>query len=221
MLRWIVVLLIAANALAWAWRGGHLQALGLGSTTTRESERLNQQVRPDAIRILASGEAQRLERAARDAPPAQCFESSVLSDAQSAEVRNFMTELQWPAAWSVDTADAPGQWLVYMGPYDTTALSKKKDELRGINVAFEPVSAPNLASGLSLGAASSPAGAQAKLAELAKRGIRTARVVQAAAPVTGQRLRLNAVDEALRERLDSVRVRLPAGATLELCAAKP
>ncbi len=52
MLRWTVGLLIAANALYFAWTQGYLEGLGFAPRIEREPERVHQQVNPEAIRLL-------------------------------------------------------------------------------------------------------------------------------------------------------------------------
>lgn len=50
---WLAVLLLAAaNALFWAWAQGHLQVFGWAPERVREPERLEQQINPDALRVL-------------------------------------------------------------------------------------------------------------------------------------------------------------------------
>ena len=57
---WLIVLLLAAaNALFWAWAHGYLQALGWAPERVREPERLEQQINPDALRVLPREEAGR------------------------------------------------------------------------------------------------------------------------------------------------------------------
>lgn len=52
MLRLAVWLLLAANALYFAWTQGWLAAAGLAPAEQREPERLKAQVRPEALRLL-------------------------------------------------------------------------------------------------------------------------------------------------------------------------
>jgi hypothetical protein len=52
MLRVAVLLLAVANALFFAWSSGWLDGIGLTSRGEREPERLQRQVRPDAVRVL-------------------------------------------------------------------------------------------------------------------------------------------------------------------------
>jgi hypothetical protein len=52
MLRLLVLLLILANGLYFAWSEGMLRAYGFAPAQQREPQRLTQQVRPEAIRVL-------------------------------------------------------------------------------------------------------------------------------------------------------------------------
>ena len=72
------------------------------------------------------------------------------------------------------------------------------------------------ASGLSLGAFDSEAAANDELANLARRGIRTARVTQERAELRGSRLRLPAADDALKARMPEFTTAL-AGKPLKPC----
>lgn len=52
MLKWAVWLLVLGNAGYFAWSQGHLDTLGLKPVEQREPQRLAQQVRPEALRLL-------------------------------------------------------------------------------------------------------------------------------------------------------------------------
>ena len=54
MLRWVIVLLVLANAGYFAWTQGYLDGIGMAPVDQREPERLAQQVRPEALRLLNS-----------------------------------------------------------------------------------------------------------------------------------------------------------------------
>jgi hypothetical protein len=57
MLRALVVLLVLANLGFWAWSTGTLAIIGLAPAQERDPSRLEQQVRADAVRVLAPAEA--------------------------------------------------------------------------------------------------------------------------------------------------------------------
>lgn len=63
MLRWVIWLLVLANAGYFAWSQGYLDALGLRPAEQREPQRLTQQVKPEALRLLNGPKAE-------SAPPA-------------------------------------------------------------------------------------------------------------------------------------------------------
>ena len=52
MLRWVIALLLVANAGYFLWTQGHLAPLGLAPAAEREPERLKGQIRPDLQRLL-------------------------------------------------------------------------------------------------------------------------------------------------------------------------
>jgi len=52
MLRWVIALLLLANAGYFLWTQGHLAPLGLAPKMEREPERLQGQIRPEAQRLL-------------------------------------------------------------------------------------------------------------------------------------------------------------------------
>lgn len=56
MLRAVVILLVLANAVYFAWTGGHLAALGLAPQEQAEPQRLREQVNPDMVRLLNSAQ---------------------------------------------------------------------------------------------------------------------------------------------------------------------
>ncbi|MDP2418581.1 MAG: SPOR domain-containing protein [Hydrogenophaga sp.] len=52
MLRWVIVLLVLANAGYFAWTEGYLAPLGLAVPEEREPQRLQAQIKPETIRLL-------------------------------------------------------------------------------------------------------------------------------------------------------------------------
>jgi len=216
MLRLTVLILILANASYFAWAQGYLQPWGLGPVQQAEPQRLAQQVRPKSLRVLQGDEARQVIEAAAAARAPECLASPPLPDAVAAAVRKELT--QWPVGtWGLEPAVEPGRWIIYMGKYASQEmLEKKKSELRARGVSFEPLGNPSLEPGLSLGGFPTQAEANEQLSTLGARGVRTARVVQERPELRGPALRLPAVDDALRGRLDELRAAL-AGQPLRPC----
>jgi len=206
MLRLIVLLLVLANAGFYAWSHGLLLAWGLGPAQQSEPQRVQQQIRPDAVRVLGADELRTLETQLAQAPrPPECLLSPMLEEATVATLRPMLQT--WPAgSWSLEPATEPARWIVYMGPYPgVEQVARKRAELRQLGISFEAVGNPALEPGLSLGGFPGEAAASQQLAALAERGVRTARVVQERPEQRGQRLTLPAVDDSLRPRVEELK----------------
>jgi hypothetical protein len=206
MLRLIVLVLLLANAGYYAWSHGLLLAWGLGPAHQSEPQRLQQQIRPESVRILRPEELRQVEAQLAQAPrPAECLLSPMLEEVQLAALRSTLAS--WPpGSWGVEPATEPARWIVYMGPYGgVEQVARKRAELRQIGISFEPPASPQLQPGLSLGGFPSEAGAQQQLARLVALGVRTARVLQERPELQGQRVVLPAVDDTLRPRLDELK----------------
>jgi hypothetical protein len=214
MLRTVILLLLLANGVYYAWTQGMLQPIGLVPAQQSEPHRLGQQIKPEAIRVLPAEEARKLEAAA--AQPPECLQASPLEDSVAEPLRQALAS--WPAgSWTLETVSEPGRWIVYMGKYPSLDnVARKKAELRQIGVAFEPVSNPELEPGLSLGGYATQAEANQMLDRLVARGVHTAKVLQERPDTKGQKLTLPAVDDGLRARLDDLRTRL-GGKALRPC----
>jgi hypothetical protein len=122
------------------------------------------------------------------------------------------------SSWALEPVLEPARWMVYMGKYNSQdAVTKKQAELRGLGVSFTSLNNASLEPGLSLGNFKTQPEAQAELDRIAKKGVKTAKVVQDRAELRGQRLKLPAVDAALRSQLDSIKPQL-AGKAFQTCS---
>jgi hypothetical protein len=224
MLRLIVLILLLANGLFWAWSQGMLKNYGWAPAQQTEPQRLAQQIHPERMRLLGSEGLRRPEVHATqmDPPPprpTECLQAGLFDERQSEALRKALTPALPAGTWALESGMEPNRWIVYMGKYpDNEAMNKKLGELRArsLNIRFEPLVNPALAPGLSLGSYPTEAAARDALAELASRGVRTARVVQERAEVRGQWLRLPLADTALKQRLDTLKPAL-AGKPLRPC----
>jgi hypothetical protein len=217
MLRLIVLLLLLANGAFFAWSQGLLLPWGLGPTQQSEPQRLQQQVRPESVRVLKPEELRAFETIAAQGPrPPECLQTPALDEAQVAPLRTALQS--WPAgSWAIEGVTEPARWIIYMGKYpDVEQVARKRAELRRLGISFEAPSRPDLEPGLALGSFASEAAATNQLNALADRGVRTARVLQERPEQRGQRLTLPAVDDALRPRLDDLKTAL-ASKTLRPC----
>lgn len=216
MLRLFVLLLLLANAAFYSWSQGLLGDWGFAPVQQSEPQRLAQQIRPEALRLIAGDEARRADATSGSARPAECLQAGPLDEAQLAPLRTALAS--WPSGtWALEPTVEPARWIVYMGRYaNTEALNKKKAELRYLGVSFQTPLNPALELGLSLGGFKSEDEANQFLNGLAQRGVRTARVVVERPELRGQVLKLAAVDDVLRPRIDELRSVL-AGKSLRAC----
>ena len=219
MLRFIVLLLLLANGLYFAWTEGWLRELGAGPAVQTEPQRMTQQLKPEALRILSPEEARRVEAlaAAPTAPPPECLEAGLFDAKQSAALRETLEQRLPAGSWTLQASVQPPRWIAYMGKFaNADAAAKKKAELKGRGVAFEPLRNAALEPGISLGGYETQAKAEQALKELTQKGVRTAKVVQEKPEQRGDLLRLGAVDEKLRPVVDGINEAL-GGKALRAC----
>ena len=228
MLRLIVLLLILLNAGFYVYAQGYLAALGFAPTVQTEPHRVNQQIRPEAMRVIGLNKAGQLPNASPPAQgnanvsastgPTECLQVGVFNEEQTFVLRERVASVLPQGSWVIENATEPGRWLVYMGKYSNDeAVARKKSELRGLGVVFEVLGNPALAPGLQLGNFGTQADAKQALALIARKGVKTAKVIEDRAEQRGQRLRLAAVDAGLRSRLEGIQPVL-AGKAFRPCA---
>ena len=223
MLRFLVLALILANAGYYAYSQGLLAAYGYAPAAQAEPQRIDQQIKPEALRILNPQDATQLDNAAQPAQTvasatSECLQVGMFNEEQTMVLRDKLVSTLPPNSWVIESALVPARWLVYMGKYNSDeAVVKKKSELRGLGVSFEALSNSALEPGLSLGNFKTQGEAQAELERIAKKGVKTAKVMQERAELRGQRLKLPAVDTALRSQLDAIKPQL-AGKAFAACS---
>jgi hypothetical protein len=214
MLRLLVLLLLLVNVAYFAWSQNMLASVGLAPAPESEPQRVQQQIRPEAVRVLPGEEARRIEAAAKAS--AECLQAGLFTDTEADSLKQVLAA--WPSgSWSMESTIEPPRWIVYMGKYtDPGSLDKKKSELRGLNVSFEPLANASLEPGISLGGYPTEAAAKQQLEALTQKGVRTAKVVQERPEARGQALKLAAVDDSLRAKLDDLKPALN-GKALKPC----
>lgn len=216
MLRIAVFILLLANAGYFAWSQGLLASLGWAPQQHSEPERLQQQLRPEALQLLPPAEPTAPQpepataaAAAPTAPPAatgpaQCLQAGIYDEDQSDALRRALA-LQLPdGSWNIMPTTTPGRWMVYMGKFaDSQALEKKRAELRTRKLDHDRAGGA-LEPGLSLGRFASEEAATRELTQLVRQGVRSARVVQERPDKHGFVLRLPAATPALRQQVEAL-----------------
>lgn len=224
-MRALVVALLLANVAFWAWTRGWLDGVvGVSPEAEREPQRVQRQVEPQRLRILAAGDAARGRPAGAPTQPAaapthpatpaptaaasaaasvQCLEAGPFTPAEAIAAEAALVRAALPAgSWTDRLTERPGTWIVYLGRYTTPEQAAQREgELRAQRIAVEPVRLPDLEPGLSLGSFDSRPAADAALAALAQRGVRNARVLATAPPSVTHLLRIERADAALQAQL--------------------
>jgi hypothetical protein len=221
MLRLIVLLLLLANGLYFAWSHGLLQAYGLAPVQQTEPQRLTQQLHPERLRLLGADEVKRLEAATAQSSlpprPTECLQAGLFDERQATALRQALDTALPQGSWEFENGVEPERWIVYMGKYpDNDTLNKKLAELRSLNIRFEPLSNPALSPGLSLAAYPSEAAAKEGLAQFASRGVRTAPGGAGARRIAWPVVATAQADASLKQRLDNLKAAL-AGKALRPC----
>lgn len=224
MLRWFVLVLLLANLAFWAWSEGWFVApLGMGPAVQREPTRLAQQVQPDSIRVLPPEAVKAalagVASAPTPAPALKCLEAGPFAPAALERAEQVLASAVPGGGWIRASREIGAQYAVYIGPLaGREALQKKTAELRALKVTFEEVKPPGEAeSGLALGRYDTRAEASSALETLARRGVRTARVVVMREASTEWRLRVDNAGAALAEQLRVLA--LPGALSFNPCAA--
>ena len=211
--------LLLANTAYFAWTQGLLADYGFAPITQSEPQRLAQQIRPEAMRLMTDGDARRVASGptVAKAAPAQCLQAGPFTEQQAGALRPRLESSLPAGSWALESSVEIGRWIVYMGKYSNEeALAKKRAELRQLGLAVEPLINPALGPGLSLGHFNAQMDAERELAKVAQRGVRTARVVLEQPEVRGQVLKLPSVDASLKAQLEALKSQLE-GRALEAC----
>jgi hypothetical protein len=218
MLRLLLLTLVLANGVYFAWTSGLLRAYGFAPAQQSEPQRMAQQIRPEALRVLSAGEVKGVEAQVQtDLAPKECLQAGPFDEVAAGALRAAL-EAGWPpGSWQLDAVSQPARWIVYMGKYpNAEALVKKRAELANMNLKLEALTNPALEIGISLGGFDTQIAANAELVRLNQRGIRTARVVLEHEAAQVSQLKLPAVTEPLKARLESLRPAM-AGKAFRKC----
>ena len=238
MLRLAVIALLLANAGYYAYTQGWLRSAGLVTLEQAEPQRLQQQIRPETLKVLRAQGATNNPTpppapaaapaadtpASAPAPPAaapadagECLQAGVFDDKQATALRTAAASLP-PGSWTLEPTPITGRWMIYMGRFDDQdTLDKKRAELRARKVDFDRAGG-TLEPGLSLGRFSTEEAAQRGLTALNAQGVRTARVIQERQAATGFILKLPAVTDAQRQQWLATLRPAMAGKTLGSCS---
>lgn len=228
MLRLLALVLVLANVLLLAAQLGVFEPLTAASHAPRqrEPERLQRQVHPEWVQVLPPDAASAALRAAaasasQTAQPGACLEAGPFADTEAEAAQRTLRDAGIAAAaWVAIRTEDDGAYMIYMGRYtDRELLLRKQEQLKRLKLpADELRDNAALQPGLSLGRFDNKPAADAALARLVQRGLRTARVVTLRPAQSQTLLRMPAADATLRARLAGLK--MPSGPGFGDCAAQ-
>jgi hypothetical protein len=108
MLRLTVLLLLLANAAYFAWSQSLLAPWGIAPAQQSEPQRVEHQIKPQAVRILDSEEAGRLEVAAAGlgSRMQECLQAGLFEERELPGLKLILE--RWPAgSWMLEPAVEP------------------------------------------------------------------------------------------------------------------
>lgn len=229
----LFLLLLAANLALFAWQHG---AFGTLPESGREPERVARQIEPERIRVLTPDQARELRDKAKAAPAqpaaangaaldlsagAACVEFGDFSEAQVARLRPRLDALALGERLQATEVEAPGWFMVYVPPFKTRAeADRAAGQLREQGVKEFIVIGDNspMRFGIALGSFRDQDLANKHLADLQKRGVKSARVADKPSSVPATRYVLRGVDASIGATLQSLQKEF-GNARLAACAA--
>ena len=211
-MRLLALILLLANVLYFVWGNGLLRAIGFAPTQQSEPQRLEQQIKPQALRLLTPQEFHRVEQQVQaDLAPKECLLAGPFDENQMMAIGKTLAGALPGGTWQWDAQHTPPRWIVYMGKYpNPDALQKKRSELASLGLKSESLSNAALEPGFSLGGFDTKALADAALQRFNARGVRTARVLLEHEESKTFQLRLPQADDALKAKLAGVKSALGA-----------
>ncbi len=215
MMRVVVLVLLAVNALFFVWSRGWLDTVtGLPADGGREPQRVAAQQHPERIQPLAASAAVALaQRTCLELGP---LEGDAALAAAQAALKTAGAEAE------VRTSEQPGVWVVAtIKLSDPDFRARKEATYKQLRLSFEPLEGlPAEQPAFVLGRHASAAEATAGIAALERRGLKGLRVLQLKAPLTRHTLVVPQADGLLAAKLKAAKD--PALATgFKACSAAP
>jgi hypothetical protein len=214
-MRTVFFILVLTNALFFAW--------SRWSSAAGESQLLNQQLRPEAIRLLKPEQVASAAKRPELGKVSACLEMGAFSPGDVARVEQLLQPLS-PKLEQRRVDELAGYW-VFMPPQPSRQVASQKiAELKrlGIDDFFVVQDDPRFRLAISLGVFRSEDAAKVRLEEVRVKGVRSAQLAPRETQVQKVFFVVRDVPEVLGVRLNEVRQGFP-GVELRECgtAEKP
>jgi hypothetical protein len=215
-MRLLALLLLLANAGFFAW------AQYAPQMASPESHLLDQQIKPESIRLLSPAEVLELSSGKTvKGVDASCREWGPFAAADLERAQALLQPVAASARISERRGDDGAGWWVFMPPQPTRqGAIQKVAELKqlGVDEYFVVQDDPKLRFAISLGIFRTEEAARTRLEELRARGVRSAQVGQRQTPMQRVYLQLQGVGDSLQPRLAELKQAFPS-ADLKECTA--
>lgn len=127
----------------------------------------------------------------------RCMQAGPFDDDQATVLSATLARTLPKDSWGMESSVQRGRWIIYSGKLaDNDALEARRAELKQMKVAFREVNSKELQPGLVLGTFSAEASAQQGLKDVARAGVKGAKVLEVRPDVSSHRLRLPKATEA-------------------------
>jgi hypothetical protein len=186
-----------------------------------ESQLLQQQIRPEAIRVLGPEQLAKAAAAKRD-KTAACLEWGAFVGGEAGRADEALAPLALGAKLAQRRVDETATWWVFMPTQGSRpAASVKTSELKrlGIEDYFIVQEDPKFRFAISLGVFRTKEAASNRLEQLRAKGVRTAQVGARDTQVQKIWFQVRDVPEAVAAKLNDLRLGFP-GSELKDCAAE-
>ncbi len=228
MLKRVVLGLVVANGLFWAWSHGVFDmGAGRSSESVREPQRLQAQQFPERMRLVVMAPSRKEEAASAAAAASAvsprptgsaCLEVGPYTPAEFGPVEAVLKAQLPPERWTVLSRQTPGSWMVYIGRYARrNVMERRAAELREQNFDVSEVREPQWMPGLSLGVFGQEEEAQTLLRALHDKGAKAARIVVLTAPGTSKTVRVPDADDTVKARIQALTARQLGGQSFGPC----
>jgi len=225
-LRLSILVLMLANVAFFAWMqyGTTIRAL------STDSHLVNQQINPDAVRVLTAEQVAALVKqqesgadATNGVVSAACLEWGAFNTADAAKAEQALAALALGSRLGRRRIEETAAWWVFLPPQPSRQIAQQKvAELKRLGVAeyFIIQEDSRLRFAVSLGVFRSEEAAKTHLAQLRAKGVRTAQVGPRDAQVQHVYFQVRDVADALRARLIELELSFP-GTNLKDCGVAP
>jgi hypothetical protein len=204
MLRALLVLLVLANALFFAWSRDWLAPMWPAPRhADREPGRIGAQVKPELIVVLPVSQAGSAATAALRTAVA-CIEAGPYAEAEIAGAEAALAAADLPrGSWVRTQAQVPATWMLFAGRFpDAAARQARAAELTRLGLPHELIQGPpELAPGFVISRHASRDAAELALAAIGDKPLADVRVVAVPAQLPQHWLRAPAADAELQARL--------------------